>query len=103
MTLIKLPQSAISPQCCSYHRHGPGLSHPLSPLLRLSLLACHRTDGGGKRKVRSQSGTEVGTRECYSTVDLIEAAGFPAETHHVTTSDGYILALHRYDASTEGL
>ena len=81
-----------------YHSHGRGVSHLLSPLLRLSLLARRRTNGGGKRKVRSQSWTEVGTRDCDSTVDLIEAAGFPVETHHVTTSDGYILALHRYDA-----
>ena len=31
-----------------------------------------------------------------TTVDLIEGAGYPAETHHVTTEDGYILAVHRY-------
>ena len=30
-----------------------------------------------------------------STVDLIEAEGYPAETHTVTTEDGYILTLHR--------
>ena len=28
-------------------------------------------------------------------MDLIEIAGYRAETHHVTTGDGYILALHR--------
>ena len=28
-------------------------------------------------------------------MDLIESAGYTAETHHVTTGDGYILALHR--------
>ena len=31
-----------------------------------------------------------------STVDLIEAEGYPSETHSVTTEDGYILSLHRY-------
>ena len=30
-----------------------------------------------------------------STVDLIEAEGYPAETHTVTTEDGYNLTLHR--------
>jgi len=30
-----------------------------------------------------------------TTVDLIEGAGYPAETHHVITDDGYILAVHR--------
>ena len=34
------------------------------------------------------------TKTC-STVDLIEAEGYPAETHTVTTEDGYILTLHR--------
>jgi len=29
------------------------------------------------------------------TPDLIKAAGYPAETHYVTTQDGYILAMHR--------
>lgn len=33
--------------------------------------------------------------ERTSTVDLIESAGYGAETHSVTTGDGYILALHR--------
>ena len=28
-------------------------------------------------------------------MDLIESAGYPAETHHVTTDDGYILEVHR--------
>ena len=28
-------------------------------------------------------------------MDLIEGAGYPAETHHVITEDGYILAVHR--------
>ena len=27
--------------------------------------------------------------------ELIELQGYPAETHHVTTEDGYILELHR--------
>jgi lysosomal acid lipase/cholesteryl ester hydrolase len=30
-----------------------------------------------------------------STTELIENAGYPSETHHVTTEDGYILELHR--------
>ena len=30
-----------------------------------------------------------------TTVDLIESQGYPAETHFVSTSDGYILTLHR--------
>ena len=30
-----------------------------------------------------------------TTVDLITAEGYPAETHTVTTDDGYILGLHR--------
>jgi len=29
------------------------------------------------------------------TPELIKAAGYPAETHYVTTQDGYILAMHR--------
>ena len=28
-------------------------------------------------------------------VELIKDKGYPAETHYVTTSDGYVLALHR--------
>ena len=31
-----------------------------------------------------------------TTVGLIEASGYRAETHRVTTQDGYILGLHRY-------
>ena len=27
--------------------------------------------------------------------DMVRAAGYPAETFHTTTADGYILALHR--------
>ena len=38
--------------------------------------------------------TLIKTKSC-STVDLIEAEGYPAETHTVTTEDGYILTLHR--------
>ena len=30
-----------------------------------------------------------------TTVDLIESQGYQAETHFVSTSDGYILTLHR--------
>ena len=30
-----------------------------------------------------------------TTVDLIEAQGYPAEVHFVTTNDGYILTVHR--------
>jgi len=33
-----------------------------------------------------------------TTIDLIEAAGRTAETHYVTTEDGYILAVHRMPA-----
>ena len=36
----------------------------------------------------------IKTKTC-STVDLIEAEGYPAETHTVITEDGYILTLHR--------
>ena len=28
-------------------------------------------------------------------MELITSQGYPAETHYVTTSDGYVLALHR--------
>ena len=31
-----------------------------------------------------------------STVDLIKSQGYPAETHYVQTSDGYILTIHRF-------
>ena len=34
-----------------------------------------------------------GTKE--TTVDLIEAQGYPAEVHYVPTTDGYILTVHR--------
>ncbi|XP_042218607.1 lipase 3-like [Homarus americanus] len=34
-------------------------------------------------------------RSNESTPDLIRSSGYPAETHHVTTEDGYILELHR--------
>ncbi|CAI5712693.1 unnamed protein product [Peronospora destructor] len=34
-----------------------------------------------------------------STVELIEARGYVAETHNVTTADGYILTLHRLPMS----
>ncbi|KAG1685156.1 hypothetical protein DVH05_009703 [Phytophthora capsici] len=41
-----------------------------------------------------------------STVELIEARGYVAETHNVTTADGYILTVHRlpksYDESQSG-
>ena len=40
--------------------------------------------------------------KCFSTVDLIEAAGYPAETHCVTTEDGYILGVHRIPPSLPG-
>lgn len=30
-----------------------------------------------------------------TTTEIIEAMGYPTETHHVTTTDGYILELHR--------
>jgi len=35
------------------------------------------------------------TRNNDPTPDLIRQAGYPAETHFVTTQDGYILAMHR--------
>ena len=31
----------------------------------------------------------------YMQVELITSKGYPAQTHYVTTSDGYVLALHR--------
>ena len=34
-----------------------------------------------------------------STVELIEARGYVAETHQVTTADGYILTMHRLPMS----
>eukprot|EP00644_Phytophthora_capsici_P004554 jgi/Phyca11/7395/fgenesh1_pm.PHYCAscaffold_19_\ len=41
-----------------------------------------------------------------STVELIQARGYVAETHNVTTADGYILTVHRlpksYDESQSG-
>jgi len=40
--------------------------------------------------------------ERTSTIDLIEGDGFPAETHHVTTNDGYILGCHRIPSSVAG-
>ncbi|ROT79547.1 triacylglycerol lipase [Penaeus vannamei] len=30
-----------------------------------------------------------------TTPEIIQARGYPAQTHHVTTSDGYVLELHR--------
>ena len=36
-------------------------------------------------------------------MDLIESAGYPAETHHVTTDDGYILEVHRSHVLEEKL
>ena len=36
-------------------------------------------------------------------ISLIEAAGYPAETHIVTTEDGYILQLHRIPYSKNDL
>ncbi|XP_045593947.1 lipase 3 isoform X2 [Procambarus clarkii] len=35
------------------------------------------------------------SRANVTTPELIKANGYPAETHHVTTEDGYILELHR--------
>jgi len=35
------------------------------------------------------------------TPDMVRAAGYPAETHHTTTADGYILALHRIPRGKE--
>ena len=32
-----------------------------------------------------------------TTVDLINKAGYTAETYEVTTEDSYILTVHRYD------
>ncbi|KAF2365993.1 AB-hydrolase lipase domain [Trinorchestia longiramus] len=37
-----------------------------------------------------------------TTPELIEAAGYVAETHHVTTEDGYILELHRIPYGVAG-
>ena len=31
-----------------------------------------------------------------TTADLINAEGYPVETHEVVTEDGYILTIHRY-------
>ena len=36
-------------------------------------------------------------------MDLIKSAGYSAETHHVTTGDGYILALGLAMGDTVGL
>ena len=36
-------------------------------------------------------------------MDLIKSAGYPAETHHVTTDDGYILEVHRSHVLEEKL
>ncbi|CAH0592219.1 unnamed protein product [Chrysodeixis includens] len=36
----------------------------------------------------------------YETADKIEADGYHSETHHVTTSDGYILEMHRIPYKT---
>lgn len=40
--------------------------------------------------------------ERTSTIDLIKDDGYPAETHHVTTKDGYILGCHRIPSSDGG-
>ncbi|CAG9766592.1 unnamed protein product [Ceutorhynchus assimilis] len=36
-----------------------------------------------------------GDSDNFTVECLIDSQGYPVETHHVTTSDGYILALHR--------
>ncbi|RXG72728.1 Lipase 3 [Armadillidium vulgare] len=33
--------------------------------------------------------------EDFTVPEIIQSFGYPAETHHVTTEDGYILGLHR--------
>ncbi|KAG0722478.1 Lipase 3 [Chionoecetes opilio] len=37
-----------------------------------------------------------------TTTEIIEAMGYPAEIHHVTTHDGYILELHRIPHGIKG-
>ncbi|XP_069981838.1 lipase 3 [Penaeus vannamei] len=37
-----------------------------------------------------------------TTPEIIQARGYPAQTHHVTTSDGYVLELHRIPRGRRG-
>ena len=50
--------------------------------------------------IKADSSSTVDLKTC-STVALIEAEGYPAETHTVTTEDGYILTLHRCGLKTK--
>ncbi|ODM90296.1 Lipase 3 [Orchesella cincta] len=43
----------------------------------------------------TRSSRFFGLKEPLNTTQLIEAQGYPSETHQVTTEDGYILELHR--------
>ncbi|RXG54876.1 Gastric triacylglycerol lipase, partial [Armadillidium vulgare] len=36
------------------------------------------------------------------TPEIIQSFGYPAEVHHVTTEDGYILELHRIPYGVDG-
>ena len=38
----------------------------------------------------------------FTQPEIIAYNGYPAETHHVTTEDGYILALHRIPHGKNG-
>jgi len=49
-----------------------------------------------------QQVTSPSLRNNDDTPELIRQAGYPAETHWVTTPDGYILAIHRIPHGREG-
>ncbi|XP_066150373.1 lipase 3-like [Euwallacea fornicatus] len=45
---------------------------------------------------------KLGEEGNYTVENLIASNGYPVETHKVTTSDGYILTLHRIPSGTTG-
>ncbi|KAF4039696.1 Alpha/beta-hydrolase lipase region [Phytophthora infestans] len=81
---------------------GFSLRSPLSFLIGVVLLATRPIVHSLDQVEEVKLGPDVGK----STVELIEARGFVAETHNVTTADGYIRTLHRlpksYDESQAG-
>ena len=76
--------------------HAPASSTPGSP---------RASDGGDQRKRRGsgagggprpeQSDGQWGDLGTWTASDAILAAGYPLEEHTLTTSDGYLLTLHR--------
>ncbi|XP_063240083.1 lipase 1-like [Bacillus rossius redtenbacheri] len=67
-----------------------------------SVVSCHG-DLARTRRLVARGGTEPPTRQMpahFSEPVLIERFGYPVETHNLTTSDGYLLTLHRIPAGS---